>query len=224
MAHEDPRLVPYLAGDLAAAQLDAFESHLVGCDACWEAVAEDRQGRLLAESLREVAPAALRDRVTAAAALAGAAPFPAPPAGRGAPGRRRLAAALALAGAVSMAAGLVTLAADRDRDPAVVAAVVGVADDMTVPPMIVAGGLTVSLDRDLVDGAVVTVGRSDVPFPMPAGGRPLGTGPGAPWVAERGPMTVVCVSRPAHLLLVGHLPAERLVALAAAITGPRATR
>lgn len=33
----------------------------------------------------------------------------------------------------------------------------------------------------------------------------------APWLAMRGDMGVACLSRPTHMLLVGHLPAERLV-------------
>ncbi|MGH9223470.1 MAG: hypothetical protein ACRD2W_06715, partial [Acidimicrobiales bacterium] len=113
------------------------------------------------------------------------------------------------------AAAWATTLGGRPSDPASVAAVLTAAHDPSPPASVVVEGRTVVLVRDLLDGREVTVGRSDVPFPMPAGGHHLGDEPDAPWVAQRGPMTVVCLSRPPEsLLLAAELPAERLIAWA----------
>jgi len=82
------------------------------------------------------------------------------------------------------------------------------------------GGQRVELMRAVVDGQVVTVARATISFPMPAGGRALGEEADAPWVATRGSMTVVCLSRPENLLVVAHLPAERMVSWARQLPAP----
>lgn len=73
------------------------------------------------------------------------------------------------------------------------------------------GDRRVSLVRHLVDGREVLVATSDRAFSMPADARPLGREQDSPWLARRGEMGVACLSRPTHMLLVGPLPAERLV-------------
>lgn len=78
-------------------------------------------------------------------------------------------------------------------------------------PTLELGDQKVWLARHLVDGREVLVATSDRAFPMPADAHPLGRERGAPWLAKRGDMSLACFSRPAHMLLVGHLPAERLV-------------
>lgn len=75
------------------------------------------------------------------------------------------------------------------------------------------GDRRVWLARHLIDGHEVLVATSQDAFPMPSDARPLGDGRDAPWLARRGHLAVACVSRPAHRLLVGPLPAERLAEL-----------
>lgn len=73
------------------------------------------------------------------------------------------------------------------------------------------GDRRVSLVRHLVDGREVLVATSDRAFSMPADARPVGGEQDSPWLARRGEIGVACLSRPVHMLLVGPLPAERLV-------------
>lgn len=205
MVH-DVQLVPYLAGDLAREKAEAFEAHLVDCDDCWQAVSRDRRGRILAESLRELAPAALRDRVRMAVeADAGQG-------GRPRGRRRRVGAGLAVVVFAVVALAWAATVVGDPPEPASVAAVVDATRQPVPPASVVAAGETVSLERARLDGREVTVGRSAVAFPMPAGGSPSGEGLDAVWVVTRGELTVVCLSRPGNLLLAAELPAERLIA------------
>jgi hypothetical protein len=77
--------------------------------------------------------------------------------------------------------------------------------------MLELGNQRVSLVRHLIDGREVLVATSDRAFPMPADARPLGREPDAPWLARRGDIGIACLSQPTHRLLVGPLPADRLV-------------
>ncbi len=61
-----------LAGELEPEERSALDTHLLGCAACWQAVQEDRAGRLAVEQLRDPAPPGLADRVRLAVELAGA--------------------------------------------------------------------------------------------------------------------------------------------------------
>ncbi|HEV8627647.1 MAG TPA: anti-sigma factor [Acidimicrobiia bacterium] len=79
--------------------------------------------------------------------------------------------------------------------------------------MLELGSRTVSLVRHLVDGREVLVATSDRPFSMPDDARRLGREQDAPWLAKRGDIGLACLSRPSHMLVVGPLPAERLVEL-----------
>ncbi len=205
MVHED-RLVPYLAGDLDAKQAKAFEAHLVDCDDCWQAVSQDRRGRALAEGLRELAPASLRDRVRMAVEA---------DTGQGQRPRRRrsrVGAGLAVVAFAVVVAAWAATVAGPSPEPASVAAVVDAARQPVPPASVVAAGETVILERARLDGREVTVGRATVAFPMPAGASESGDGLDAVWVAKRGDLTVVCLSKPANLLLAADLPAERLIA------------
>ena len=74
MTHDDRQLVAFLNGQLPDAEEQVFDEHLLDCEACWQAVQEDRAGRLVLERLRVSAPAGLADRVTASVALAGKSP------------------------------------------------------------------------------------------------------------------------------------------------------
>jgi hypothetical protein len=73
------------------------------------------------------------------------------------------------------------------------------------------GDQTVSLVRQIVDGREVLVAMSDRAFSMPADARPASADRNGPWLAKRGVLTIACLSRPTHMLLVGTLPPERLV-------------
>ena len=208
MVHEDPRLADYLGSELNPADVEAVEAHLLDCDRCWQAVHEARRGRALAEAMRELAPASLRDRVRMT--VEGA-----PPTLRAHRRRRRLGGrAATVVAALALLAGMFWASAGRGgSDPASVAAVVRAAGSRTAPSAVVADGQEIALSRDSLDDHPVTVARSAAPFDMPPGGRHLG-GPDTPWVARRASMTVVCLSGPDNVLIVADLPAERLIAWA----------
>ncbi|MGI8985073.1 MAG: anti-sigma factor family protein [Acidimicrobiales bacterium] len=205
MAHEDPRLASYLERDLGPAEVEALEAHLVDCDGCWQAVIAVRRGRALAEGLREMAPAQLRDRVRMEVGTGPA------PRGRARLGAGRLSAALAVAVLSLLGAVLWTSSGSDVGDPVSVAAVVRAADDLVLPASVTAEGREIVLTRQMLDGRPVTVARADASFDMPPGGRSMGDGPNAPWVAHRASMTVVCLSVPENVLVVADLPADRLV-------------
>ncbi len=208
MTHDDRRLVPFLAGELPAAQAEEFEAHLVACDGCWRAVSQDRRGRALAESLRELAPATLRDRIRMQTETG--------PAATGPTGTRRRRAVAALAAAALLVGAAAWATTSRHPRETVVAAVVRAAQEPSPPASVVRDGQVVVVTRSAVDGRPVTVAESAGSFPMPDGGRHLGNGPGSPWVAQQGALTVVCLSQPENLLLVSDLPPDRLIAWAQA--------
>lgn len=205
MVHREARAVAYLASELGAAEVEAFEAHLVDCDDCWRAVREARRGRALAEGLRELAPAALRDRVRMGTVEAGPAPRRR---------RRHRAGALGLVGALALVAGLLWAGAGGGpADPASVSAVVEAAAAPAPPAVLSAGGQEIAVVRGSLDGRPVTVARSDAPFDRPPGGRHI-DGPASAWVARRASMTVVCIPGPGNVLVVADLPAARLIAWA----------
>ncbi|MGI8685821.1 MAG: anti-sigma factor family protein [Acidimicrobiales bacterium] len=206
--YEDRRLAAYLGSELGPADVEAVEAHLLHCDRCWQAVHEARRGRALAESMRELAPASLRDRVRMSVEAA-------PPALRTHRRRRRRArSAATVVAALALVGGMVWAGAGRGgSDPESVTAVVQAAAERTPPSAVVADGHEIALARDFLDGHPVTVARSAAPFDMPPGGRHL-SGPDTPWVARRASMTVVCLSGPDNVLVVADLPAERLIAWA----------
>lgn len=57
----------HLAGELSALRRLWFERHMLDCRACWSEANAAREGRMLAESLREVAPPSTRERIRAVA-------------------------------------------------------------------------------------------------------------------------------------------------------------
>lgn len=64
----------YLAGELDRRVRTRFECHLLDCEDCWRETNTARTGRMLAETLRETAPASLRERIRAVATLPPARP------------------------------------------------------------------------------------------------------------------------------------------------------
>jgi hypothetical protein len=212
----------YLAGTLDAAERERFEEHLLGCEECWSEVRTAHRGRALAESLREVAPQPLRERVRASVAAAS----------RSDRRRRRrpLAAAIAATVLAVVAGGI--LAAQRPAgQPAVIAAAVtsyrtgdldGSASSPARPPVRQTGDLVwrgarqgrlaglpvVAHDYRDAAGQHVTLLLADRSFPEAVGAsHPPGT---AIWVAEVDGVAVLCADRPSPSLLVAHDRAEVL--------------
>jgi hypothetical protein len=70
MRHDPERdAAAYLAGELSTLRRLRFERHMLDCRACWTEATTARQGRMLAESLRQVAPPSTRERIRAVADL-----------------------------------------------------------------------------------------------------------------------------------------------------------
>ena len=243
MTHDDGRLVAFLNGQLSDADEQAFDQHLLDCEACWRAVQEDRTGRLALERLRLPAPAGLADRVTASVALAGKSPAaPTGGAGRGRHFRRsghhggprrpkRLVAAVAAVAVLVLATlGAVlgwTLGDRPAGDPAQITGVVAMMSPAAMTSSALRAGerfdfggqpLTVRAYR--VHGVVTLVATSARPFPMAASAHLLPGSSPAAWMATRGPLAMYGVNRPpgtggGSMFLVAATPMAQLPQLAA---------
>ena len=213
----------YLAGILDAAQRERFEEHLLACEACWGEVRTAHRGRALAESLREVAPQPLRERVRASVAAAS----------RSERRRRRrplVAVALAVTILALVAGGLLVRQAGRGQPPVIAAAVAsyrtgqldGSAAATAQPPVRQAGDLVwrgarqgrlaglpvVAHEYRDAAGAKVTLLRADRSFPEAVGANhPPRT---AIWVADVDGVGVLCADRPSPSLVVAPDPAGAL--------------
>jgi anti-sigma factor RsiW len=209
MACSERDVVAYLNGGLDAEASARFERHLLGCEACWRAVRDDRKGRRLAEQLRSLAPPGLRDRVRAGVELAA-----------GGQTRRtfRISRTLvAIAAAAVVIAGSVTFATTqlRSADPAVISDVLAMASaSRPVHVTHTYDGRRVEMSMYEMHGVPVVVAKSDAAFPMPDNATPMGSGHGEPWMAHRHEMSLVSLSHPTHVLLAGHMPATDLLAFA----------
>jgi hypothetical protein len=227
MRHDPERAAAvYLAGELGSRQRERFEAHMLGCEDCWREVTAGRDGRALAESLREVAPQHLRERIRATIAAA-----PAPP--------RRWVRMPALLGvvatlvAVGVAGGLLV---GRERAPAqpapITAAVAGYRAGLSAwtptgepPPAHQLGNLTWQGARrgELAGLPVVAHTYRDAaghrlvllvagqPFPQAVGARHASSG--ATWTAQVNGVVLYCADQPAPSLLLG---ADQTQVLAAA--------
>jgi len=212
----------YLGGELRRRQRERYEAHILECDDCWREVGLGRRGRTLAESMRDLAPQRLRERVRATVEAT-------PQAQRRARRRSVLAAAAAVLAAV-VAGGL--LLAQRPAQPPVIAAAVasyrtgvpawtGIAEP---PPTRRLGDLQwhasgrgemaglpiVAHSYQDAAGHRVVLLRSDSLFPEAAGARPMPDG--ATWIAEVDGVVLFCADRPAPSLVVGQDRAEVLLA------------
>jgi Putative zinc-finger len=206
----------YLAGILDVAERERFEDHLLACEECWGEVRTAHRGRGLAESLREVAPQPLRERVRASVAAASRSERRR---------RRRPLVAVAVAAAVlAVVAGSILVAQLRGGQPPVIAAAVasyrtgqldGSAATPARPPVRQTGDLVwrgarqgrlaglpvVAHEYRDAAGRQVTLLRADRSFPEAVGAsHPPGT---AIWVAEVDGVGVLCANRPSPSLLVG---------------------
>jgi anti-sigma factor RsiW len=228
MRHDPERAAAaYLAGELAPRQRERFEAHMLGCEDCWQEVKAGREGRRLAESLREVAPQQLRERIRATIAAA-------PP-----PRRRRIRIPVLLGVVVALATVLALLAGGllltRERGPAqpapIAAAVASYREGMAAwdpaaepPPARQLGGLAWQGARrgELAGLPVVAHTWQDAagqrlvllvasrPFPEAAGARHPPSG--ATWTAQVHGVVLFCADHPAPSLLLGADQAEVLAA------------
>ena len=222
MRHDPERMAAaYLAGELGRRQRERFEAHVLACDDCWGEVGLGRRGRALAESMREVAPQRLHERVQATVAAT-------PPTRRRA---RRGVLAAAMAVLVAVVAGGLLLARQPAQPPAIVAAVAGYRAGVPAwtagaePPPArrlgdlrwrasgrgeVAGLPVLAHTYQDAAGHRVVLLRADRVFPEAAGARPMPDG--ATWIAEVDGVVVFCADRPAPSLVVGQDRAEVLLA------------
>ena len=239
MAHDPAALAAnYLGGELGRRQRERYERHLLECEDCWREVQAARRGRELAESLRQLAPQRLRERIRATVEAA-------PDNG----GRRRrwsdaprrrsgrgqvLAAAATLVTLLALAAGGLLgwpHPAPTAAQPAAIAAAVASyqAGDRWAPTAArpparrlgdlelrrsgqgTLGGLPVTayVYQDQA-GHRVTLLRASRSFPTATGARHEPTA--AMWLAEVDNVLLLCADRPWPALLVGQDRAEVLMA------------
>jgi len=195
---------------------------MLGCDDCWREVGAGRRGRELAESVRELAPQRLRERVRATVEAA--------PARSRRPRRLvTLAVAAALVAALG-AGGLVAIRAERAQ-PAPIMAVVARyraggawSPDPSRPPAPRLGDLVWrGTGRGVVGGVAVVAHTyqdaaghrvvllvSDWVFPEAVGATPRPAGNA--WIAEVDGVVLYCAEHPEPSLLVGQDRAEVLLA------------
>jgi hypothetical protein len=222
MGHEPERMAAaYLAGELGRRQRERFEAHILACEDCWREVGLGRRGRALAESIREVAPQRLRERVRVTVAAT-------PPARRG---RRRGVLAATMAVIAAAVAGGLLLAQRPTQPPPIAAAVAGYraggpawTGAATPPPARRLGDLTWRASgrgqvaglpvlahsyQDAAGHRVVLL-RAERRFPEAAGARLMAGD--ATWIAEVDGVVLFCADRPAPSLVVGQDRAEVLLA------------
>ena len=226
MRHDPERAAAaYLAGELSPGQRERFEGHMLGCEECWREVMAGRDGRALAEGLREVAPQHLRERIRATIAAA-----PAPPRRRvRLPALPGVVAALAV---VLAAGGLLVV---RERGPAqpapITAAVASYRADLSawrptiqVPPArtlgdlswrgsgqaVLAGLPVVAHTYQDPTGQRVVLLVASHRFPEAVGLRHASSG--ATWTAQVDGVVLFCAEDPAPSLLLGADQAEVLAA------------
>jgi hypothetical protein len=244
VTHDDRRLVAFLNGQLPDAEEQAFDEHLLDCEACWQASQEDRAGRLALERLRIPAPAGLADRVAASVALAGKSPTAGARVGgtghrrwrrgsdnREGPRRSKRMVVMAAAAVLVLAAvgGIVgwTLGDRPAGDPPQIAGVVAMMPPATAGNTALRNGerldlggqeLTVRTYR--VHGVVTLVATSDHPFPMAASSHLLSGSSPTAWMATRGSLALYGVNRPVgagrgSMFLVAAMPMAQLPQVAA---------
>jgi hypothetical protein len=206
MICDEDRLLAFLSEDLDETERNEVDGHLLGCEPCWTAVREDRQGRALAELLREPAPAGLADRVRLAAAVA--------PAGTPVHFRIRRRRMFALVGSVAasvvLAVALLATAPWRSAPAppsmAATAALVRLGEALPMhvggamarPPHMVGGPMSMSIGSVSlqvayyrVDGGEAVLAHGTEPFAMPAGGT-VAAG-GKAWTAQMDGMSIYCL-------------------------------
>ena len=226
MRHDPERnAAAYLGGLLSTRKRRRFESHIVRCEDCWREVDAGRKGRAVAESGRELAPQALRERVRAA--VESVTPRP----------KRRWAwGAVAVAAAVA-AVSLLFLGSLPDQPETIEAVlatfeeerVIGHPIEPTLPRKL--GDLTLTRSEaghlqglrtsahHYADqaGHEVVVYQAESEWPVALGAEH--DSESRTWEAEADDLTLFCAGDPAPFLIVGDDAGE--VHLAAATLGLR---
>lgn len=220
-AHDPERnAAAYVGAEMSPRQRRRFEAHLIGCEACWREVQLDQEGRRRAESLRELAPARLRDDVRAAVLFSSRSASP--------PHRRALGVAAALALLATVVIAVDVLGRGATREPPSVAAAVASYRAQTMPagvphrsaPDLLPAGLHLSdagrgalanLTADVFayrdrTGGLVYLFMSPSTFPEAAGAA-QGSGMVGGWSATADGLVMICRSRPSSYLLIGSVPA-----------------
>jgi hypothetical protein len=248
MAHEPERdVAAFLGGALEPEARAAFNEHLLGCDGCWTELHDAQEGRSAVESVRELAPAALRERLRSLVLAAEPAAPESSEAVLGASdslprARRRwvtYGAVTAVAAALVMVFALVVRPSPTPREPAALAAAVAdfraqalpgrqlptaSAPDLSALHLMPVGSGGGQYDGLPVDGYAYrdSAGRRLVVYLSP---QPFPAAPGAqrlqgaegPWTAWRGDVILLCARAPHALLVVGQ--DEQLVRSAASSLG-----
>jgi hypothetical protein len=235
MAHDPARLAAnYLSGEFPHRQRERYQRHLLECEDCWREVQAARRGRELAESLRELAPQRLRERVRATVEAAPTSGGPRrgwPAATRPLSGQGRvLAAAVALLAVLALATGGLRGRSGPAQPAAIAAAVARYqagdqwAPTTAQPPARRLGDLQLrrsgqgTLDGLPVTAYVyqdqaghrVTLLRASRSFPTATGARHQPTP--TMWLAEVDQVVLLCADRPWPSLLVGQDRTEMLQA------------
>jgi hypothetical protein len=231
MDAHDSLLRAFLGGDLRAAEARRFDEHLLECEGCWQAVREDRAGKIAAQLLRQPVPGGLSDRVAFAVEVSAAAR----PRSRWACAPSGLRWPLAGGGAVLLAALVVLLVLvpgvrGAPPVPAAVQAVAryaqaiaatGPADGRPAAPVEVGrpvslrvSGQRIVLRTWRLDGTEAVVAVSQQAFPMPAGAS-AGSGGGMAWSARLGTLSLYCINGRTSELVAAPVPAAELPNLAA---------
>ncbi|MGB9113439.1 MAG: zf-HC2 domain-containing protein [Acidimicrobiales bacterium] len=235
MTCSEDRLVAFLAGELSAGEAREFDEHLLGCEACWRSVQDDRVARLALARLREPAPDGLSDRIALLVDMSPDRPAEASRFGeapswkraRGGPSkalrRRLLPAAIGPVAASGLAIGLVVATGSSPGMPAQVAAVAAVAEPMssasTAPDQrrMTVDGETMRVRFFVVDHVVVTVATARSPFPMVSSSDLEKGSTSRSWLATVGDLGAFCMNRGGRgesMLVVAKMPAAELPALA----------
>jgi anti-sigma factor RsiW len=189
--HEPDRAAAYVTGTMTPEERERFEAHLLTCETCWREVRLDRDGRRLAESVREAAPADLRESVRAAVLAAASdrvVSLPTPTRRR--PDRLRGLAAVAAVLALVVAGALARSASSPSTIDAAMTAFaqsqVEAHHESMPAPDLGALGMARTGATDMQLGAIdveafayrtdagsrMTVFLADAPFPMPPGATP----------------------------------------------------
>lgn len=228
MTHDDRHVVAFLNGELSEGDEQAFDQHLLGCEACWRAVREDRAGRLALDLLRNPPAAGLADWVTASVQLADRAP------GTIQSGRRRrwprrpaaaVAAAVAVVAVLGGALGW-ALGGPSAGDPPQIAGVVAMmhpaaAGDAALQDgeRVDLGGQSMTVRAYRVHGSVVLVATSARAFPIPSSSHLIDGSSSTAWMAAQGPVSMYGVNRPdgggRSMFVVAAMPMAQLPQVAA---------
>lgn len=218
-AHDPERdAAAYVSGELSGRVRRRFDDHLLECEDCWREVRVGREGRRIAERVRELAPPELRDDVRAAVLLSESRP------------RRSLlphflVVVVLLAVVGGTVAGLTSLGGEGQPD-AIEAALASYRSGPTLEPppvreapdlsteglLLISSGRT-SLGEIEADafayrdasGARVLVFLSSLVFPQ-ARDATEHSGTLGGWHARDGGLALLCGSRPVSYLLVGERP------------------